>query len=232
MLMNAKLSMEKLRYKQNTVLTLEEQVSLSEKTAGVIGCGGLGGYHAEMLARLGIGHIKVCDGDVFDETNLNRQLGCKENNIGQNKAEALKQRISEINGEVKVTCFNTYLDEKNAGNILNGCDIVLDGLDRPKAKIMLEELCAEAKIPLIHGAVEGWFGQVTTSYPGDCNVKKLYGENTETAEEIGCPSFTPAVVAGIMTAEAVKALIGKGELLRGRVLFVDLLNGDIDEGKI
>ena len=70
------------RYERNRIFSREQQEELSEKKAAVIGCGGLGGYAIEMLARAGVGHIKVCDGDVFDETNLNRQLLCTEAQLG------------------------------------------------------------------------------------------------------------------------------------------------------
>lgn len=219
-----------MRYSRNTILTEDEQRALAGKTAAVIGCGGLGGYLAEMLARLGTGHIKVCDGDIFDETNLNRQLCSTEKNLGSNKAEAVKCRIREISSEVDATAYPKYLNRENAVDILAECDIVLDGLDSIGEKLMLEELCSEYNIPFVHGAAMQWFGQVTTVFPGDETLKKLYHENA--AEEHGCPSFTPAVVAGMMVSEALKVLTGKGELMRNRVLFIDLLNGEVHEAKI
>ena len=91
----------KKRYERNRIFSRVQQEELSEKKAAVIGCGGLGGYAAEMLVRAGVGHIRVCDGDVFDETNLNRQVLCTEKNLGKNKAEAAVERINSINSEVK-----------------------------------------------------------------------------------------------------------------------------------
>ena len=76
----------KNRYDRNRIFSRDQQDELGEKRAAVIGCGGLGGYAIEMLARAGVGHIRVCDGDVFDETNLNRQLFCTEAMLGEKKA--------------------------------------------------------------------------------------------------------------------------------------------------
>ena len=73
----------KNRYDRNRIFSGEQQDELGEKRVAVIGCGGLGGYAIEMLARAGVGHIRVCDGDVFDETNLNRQLLCTEDGAGK-----------------------------------------------------------------------------------------------------------------------------------------------------
>ena len=117
------------RYERNRIFSRNQQEELASKKAAVIGCGGLGGYAAEMLARAGVGHITVCDGDVFDETNLNRQLLCTEAIIGMPKARAAAERINSINSEVKAEAFSCNLTEENAEEILKGCDVVIDALD-------------------------------------------------------------------------------------------------------
>jgi len=224
------------RYSKNRILTDVQQNNLFEKKAAVIGCGGLGGYIAEMLCRMGVGNITVCDGDRFDETNLNRQLLATEKTLGSFKAEQAAERIRQVNSEVKVEVFSEYLTEENAGNILKGCDVVLDGLDSPETKLMLQCVCKVHNIPMVHGAIEGWFGQTAVIYPGDDALIKLYGEQTKVdkkdCEDFGNPAFTPAVIAGWQVSEAVKILAESEEVLRGQVLFIDMLTGEMEKVKL
>src|SRR5690554_6570239 len=100
------------RYIRNTsMLTPEENAKLKYYKVCVLGCGGLGGYIIEMLARLGIGTITAVDGDVFSETNLNRQLYCDENSLGKSKAKIAKKRINSVNPLVTINVFSEYLRE-------------------------------------------------------------------------------------------------------------------------
>lgn len=214
------------RYDRNRILTGEEQEQLAGKRVAVIGCGGLGGYVIEMLGRMGIGHLVVCDGDVFIPSNLNRQLLATEEVMGQSKAEMAALRMGEVNSEVKVVVKNCYLKEENRTEILAGCDVAVDALDTPKAKLLLQKLCREQDIPLVHGAIGGWFGQVTTILPGDDTLDKIYREDSAEFQDEGNPSFTPAAVASVEAGEVVKLLLGKGNLLRGKMLMLDFLHGD------
>lgn len=218
----------KERYERNRILTEEEQQLLAGKRVAVIGCGGLGGYVIEELGRLGVGYLVVCDGDAFDVSNLNRQLLATEECIGQSKAETAARRMREVNSEIEVAVKNCYIDEENGPEILKGCDAVVDALDSPGVKLMLQKLCKEQGIPLVHGAIGGWFGQVTTVFPGDDTLSEIYQKDRSICIDEGNPSFTPAVVASIEAAETVKLLLGKGELLRRRLLMIDLLHGDFE----
>ena len=170
----------------------------------------LGGGVIEGLARLGVGYIRAVDGDVFDETNLNRQLLSKEKNIGMSKAEEAVRRIGEINSHVEAEAVRCFIDSGNAADIVRGVDAVIDALDNPEARIILEEACESAGIPLIHGAIGGWNGQVAVVMPGDRLMKTLYGgcaggEIREADAETGNPYFTPAVVSAIQVAETAKS---------------------------
>ena len=206
------------RYTKNGILEAADQKKLARKKIAVIGCGGLGGYLIEMLGRLGLRHINACDGDVFSVSNLNRQLLATEDNLGTNKAKAAAIRMETVNSEVSVRTFAEYLTPENAARIFDGCDLVIDALDSPQAKCMLEELCEGFRLPLVHGAVEGWFGQVCTVMPGDWTLRSLY-QNTnrgdqQEAEKTGNPSFTPAAVAALQVSEALKVLLDKEGILR------------------
>ena len=115
---------KKNRYSENKILTPNEQELLSQKRVAVIGCGGLGGYAAEELARLGIGELVLCDGDSFVNSNLNRQLMCTEDNIGCSKAVETAKRLFDVNSEVKTIVKKEYFDEDNAIDILKDCHLL------------------------------------------------------------------------------------------------------------
>lgn len=216
----------KNRYDRNRIFSIEQQDELGEKKAAVIGCGGLGGYAIEMLARAGVGHLRVCDGDVFDETNLNRQLLCTEDVLGKSKAEAAAERIKAVNSETEAEAFCCNLTEENADEILVECDVVIDALDSVGAKLMLQRACRRQEIPMIHGAIGGWFGQVTTIFPGNDTLSLIYSDDTEVSQELGNPSFSPAMVSAIQVSEAVKVMLGKDDILMRKLLFIDLMTND------
>ncbi|MDK9710014.1 HesA/MoeB/ThiF family protein [Acidaminobacter sp.] len=218
--------MEK-RYQRNMkLMTQDEITALKKKRVCVVGCGGLGGYIVEMLSRLGVGTITAIDGDVFDETNLNRQLLSEEALIGSSKAEAAKSRIQKVNSEVEVVAKAVFLRDDNAVALIAGHDVVVDALDNISTRRILEKACSVCGIPLIHGAIAGWYGQVTTIMPGSGVFSKLYPETAEKGieTELGNPAFTPALVASIQVSETLKLLIEKGEPLVGRLLTLNLLD--------
>lgn len=221
-----------VRFDRNLgAIAREEQLLLQTKRVCIVGCGGLGGHLIEHMARIGVGHLTVIDGDRFDRTNLNRQLLSAEDNIGLSKAKEAQKRIGQINPDCSVTAMEQFLTADNAAALLAGHDLVLDALDSIPHRLVLQRVCAELKIPLIHGAVEGWFGQVTTVLPGDNSLSRLYpGRNGEAAPDRAAStlSFAPACIASVQAAEAVKVLLGKEPSLRGKVLFADLLQNRFD----
>lgn len=220
---------ESLRYARNLgPITREEQTLLASRRVCIVGCGGLGGFLAEYMARLGTGYLTVVDGDCFDRTNLNRQLLSSEENLGQPKASEAKKRLARINPHTQVRAVDKFLTGENAADLLAGHDLVLDALDSIPHRLILQRTCADLKIPLVHGAVEGWFGQVTTVLPGDDTLSRLYPSHQSDAVSPGTLVFAPALVAALQASEALKLLLGKEPSLRGKVLFADLLSGHFD----
>ena len=219
--------MKEPRYLRNAILEDEEQEILKSKKVAVIGCGGLGGYAVEMLARLGVGHLVLCDGDCFDETNLNRQLLAKEDNLGISKVHEAAKRVLEINSHVRMTVHDEKLTECNGREIIEGCDVVIDALDMPSDKIMLEDLCEGMNIVLVHGAISGWFGQVAVVFPGQQVLRKFYNGQESGEDTYGNPSFTPALVASIQVSEAVKVILGRGNVMSEKMTLLDLYFNEI-----
>ena len=114
----------KERYRRNTSSISQDECSkLHEFNVCVIGCGGLGGYIIEMLARIGIGTLTIVDMDKFDETNLNRQILSRESNIGEYKVIVAKERIKDINSDVRIIDFNEKFSEINGDKIIKNSEI-------------------------------------------------------------------------------------------------------------
>lgn len=221
----------KKRYERNMkALTLSENERLREFKVCVVGCGGLGGYVIEHLGRLGIGHITAVDGDVFEEGNLNRQLLSDETVLGKGKAEQAKKRMALVNSDVEVTAVSEYLTESNSEKILMGHDIIVDALDNITARVIIEREAQRRGIPLVHGAIAGWFGQVSVIMPGKPLLERLYhtGDEKGVENELGNLPFTAAATAAIQAAETVKTLLARDGALTGKLLTIDLLSHEYD----
>lgn len=221
--------MGEARYSRNKELISEdEQRKLADYTVAVIGLGGLGGHISEQLARLGIGTLVLIDADKVDESNLNRQLFATEVSIGQLKAEAARERLAKVNSNVNLKCYSAYFDESSASQLLSGVDIVVDAVDNITTRFVLQKICKDLNLPLVHGSIGGWYGQVCFIAPGDDTLDLIYTDKQGTGVEkkLGNPSFTPAMIASAEVAETIKFLLGKGELLRKKMLFIDLLMQD------
>jgi len=213
-----------------TALSAEENERLKHFKVCVIGCGGLGGYMIELLGRLGVGHITAVDGDVFEENNLNRQLLSDENTLGKSKAEAAENRMKKVNSNIKVTAIKEYVTENNSEEIIKGHDIVIDALDNITARFIIEKEAQKLKIPLVHGAIAGWYGQVCVIMPGAPVCSKIYQESADKGIEIelGNLPFTAAVVASVQACEAIKVLLGRSDVLSGKLLTIDLLSQEYE----
>lgn len=213
---------------ERTYDTLSEQEleKLKTKTVAVVGSGGLGGYVIEMLARIGLGKLRLIDGDVFECSNLNRQLYATEDNLGCIKVEEAKKRVAQIHTGVQVIPIHHNITKENGQRLLKGADLVMDCVDNVTTRFIMAEVCHSLNIPLIHGAVGGWHGQVMTIMPGDQGLKLLYNDHYEALAPIGAAAFIPATVASYQVAEALKYLTGKGTLLIGKMMVFDLLNNE------
>ena len=221
--------MVKDRYKRNiSTLTVEENEKLKGFKVCVIGCGGLGGYIIEMLGRMGIGYITAIDGDVFEESNLNRQILSDEHSIGMNKSKKSRTRMMKINSDVFINSVEENINSENSRKLLGYHDLVIDALDNINTRLIVQETCKKLNIPMIHGAIDGWYGQVTTIMPGDDTLKAIYKSKQDIDTKLGNPSFTPATIASIQVSEAIKILFNKGDILRKKLLVVDLLYNDFD----
>jgi molybdopterin/thiamine biosynthesis adenylyltransferase len=224
------------RYQRNrNLLSCEDQYRLFCSHVVIIGCGGLGGHVIEGLARLGVGHLTIIDPDVFEEHNLNRQTFCTIGNLGRNKAEVIAEQLAELNPAVTISSHVLAFASNNGNKLLADADIVVDALDSITVRLELSAVCRQLRLPLVHGAIGGWSGQVTSQLTGDNSLETLYvGKENHTGieDKMGNPSFTPALVAALQVTETTKILLNIGEPLSCRLLTIDLLDMEFVEIQI
>jgi molybdopterin/thiamine biosynthesis adenylyltransferase len=206
------------------------QLKLLQSAALLLGSGGLGGTIAQLLARMGLGKLMIADGDSFSEDNLNRQAFSSEENIGARKVEAARQSVSRINAATQVEVFDGFVKETEISSLLQGVQVAIDALDNMPSRFMLERACKEAKVPLVHGAVAGFSGQIMVIFPEDAGFQAIYGNDQNTPEkgieiELGNLAGIVSAVASLQVQEVIKILTGIGRPFRNRLLFLDSLNG-------
>ena len=210
-----------------------DQATLLKSHVGVVGLGGLGGTVTEILARMGVGRLTLIDGDRFEDSNLNRQLLSSPANLGLAKTEAAAQRISQINPSVDVTVHACFLTAENATDLLAGCRVVVDCLDNLRTRFEVEDACRRLGCPMVSAAVAGASGHVTAIFPEDRGLRLIYGEPQELplkgAETVlGTVPYAVAFLASLECAEVAKILLGRGALLRDKLLVADLAEGIIE----
>jgi molybdopterin/thiamine biosynthesis adenylyltransferase len=222
------------RYARNLrTFSLADQAALLKSHAGVVGLGGLGGTVTEILARMGVGRLTLIDGDRFEDSNLNRQLLSSPANLTQPKAEAAAQRVRRINPSTDVTMHACFLTEQNAAVLLTGCDVVVDCLDNLRTRFDVEDACRLIGCPMVSAAVAGASGHITVIFPQDRGLRLVYGEpqslplkGAETS--LGTVPYSVAFLASLECAEVAKVLLGRGSLLRDKLLVADLTEAIIE----
>jgi len=214
------------RYIKNfEAMDLREQVKLCEGSALVCGCGGLGGVIVQLLARAGVGRLRLVDPDVFVTSNLNRQWMSETANLGSSKAAESARRALAINPFIEIEYLSLGLDERNGFQLLADMQIALDALDNLEARFALETAARKRNIPLIHGAVAGWWGQMAV-FPPDSphSLQTVYGamRHRDPAEEaLGVLGPTAALVGSFQAMEALRILAGREPVHADRFLYVD-----------
>ena len=205
---------------------------LLRSTVVVVGLGGLGGYVVEGLARMAVGHLILIDGDVFAEHNLNRQLLSTEGDLGRSKADVARERVMAVNSTVRVTTYDEFATAETLPQRLGQADVLVDCTDRLPIRFVMQKVACAANLPMVHGAIAGYIGQVMTILPGDEGLRALYGDrdipDRGIEVELGNPAATPMMVAAWQVQETIKLLLGQGTLLRNRMLFMDAESGTVE----
>jgi molybdopterin/thiamine biosynthesis adenylyltransferase len=211
------------RFKRNS-LSCPEQLRLLQSRVAIIGCGGLGGRTAELLARIGIGHLILTDPDSFSESNLNRQIFCTSETLGLNKVEVLARELEKINPALTSTLHINFFNDDS----IAGADIVIDGLDSVEARLKLSKLCRKQNIPLVHGAVKEWYGQAGIDQKSNELINTLYSKATEPSLPPKVSAMNVAHISSIQAAETIKLLLHHNSPLQSSWLQTDLLHCEYD----
>lgn len=195
----------------------------------LVGAGGLGCPAALYLAAAGVGRLGVIDGDVVDLSNLQRQILHHGHDIGRPKVESAKETIADINPNVEVVSYNAVLSSANAKEIIKDYDVILNGCDNFPTRYLLNDACIFLRKPLVDGSIFKFEGQVTVFVPGQGCYRCLYPAPpppglVPSCAEAGVLGVLCGIIGSIEALEAIKLLLGLGEPLAGRLLFLDALN--------
>ena len=223
-----------LRFVRNAgSLTLAEQEYLLRSRVTIVGCGALGGFASILLARVGIGSLVLCDDDVFEESNLNRQFFCDEKTIGRPKVDVAQENLIKIASHLLITPFAERATKENLPHILTGSHLMVDCVDSVATRIMLDEAAVALKIPYVHGALAGFEGFCGVSFvtEGFGLVRQMYGDaplndDAKVIQEVGLLAPTASSVASLQALLTVQTLLacfhGKS-IPPKRLIHLDLL---------
>lgn len=218
------------RYTRQSLLPevgLEGQDLLLQKRVLVVGAGGLGAPILYYLVAAGLGHIGIVDGDTVSLSNLQRQILYTEQDIGKPKATTAAQRLRALNSDCTLTPYNMFLTEQNAREIAQGYDLLVDGCDNNRTRYLMDTTAAQLHIPYLYGAVSHFVGQCSLFHYGTAGAYRDLFPSLEVeaeAETIPVIGALPGIVGATMALEAIKALLGIGTTLDGKLLRIDALS--------
>ena len=203
------------------------QLKLKNSKVCVVGVGGLGNPITTRLTAMGVGKIRIVDRDVIELSNLHRQTMFDEDDVGQVKVEVAFKKLKKLNPEVDIEALPVSVNDYNAGDIIDGCDVVIDALDSINARYSLNKACVEKNIPFVTGAAVGVTGQVFTVIPNEtacfqCKMGGLPEDEMPTCSITGVHPSILSIVGGIEVHEAVKILLGEKPLTATHSLHIDL----------
>ncbi|MBU1001612.1 MAG: ThiF family adenylyltransferase [Proteobacteria bacterium] len=211
------------RYARNlTTHSLSEQARLLRSRVVVVGLGGLGGHVLEILCRMGVGRISAADGDLFEQSNLNRQLLSSSLTLERTKATAALERARLINPAVELLADGVFWDFEDMETVLAGADLAVDAMGGLDDRPALQRAAAGAGVPLVTAAIAGMSGYVATVLPGQVGPATLFGTGAAAEDSLGSPAPSVAVAASLQCAEALGILCGWAPTLAGKMLIFDL----------
>lgn len=214
------------------------QQTLLDSKVLLLGAGGLGSPAALYLAAAGVGTIGIIDMDVVDESNLQRQILHNMDRVGERKVDSARKTLTEMNPDLEVVTFDTRLGADNIMDILPGFDVVIDGADNFPSRYLLNDASVKLGIPVVHGSIFRFEGQVTVFDPLDGpTYRDLLPEPpppelAPSCAEAGVLGVLPGIIGSIQALEAIKLLLDLGDSLRGRLLAFDALEMSFREYKL
>ena len=217
------------RYSRHIILEdvgVEGQIKIQQGKVLIVGAGGLGSSVALYLAAAGVGTIGIIDGDVVDLSNLQRQIIHFTKDVNKPKVISAKEKINQINPEVKVITYQELLTTDNVFDIIKDYDFVIDGTDNFATKFLINDACVLAGKPYSHGGILRFEGQAMTYIPGSACYRCIFNSPppanaVPTCSQAGVLGSIAGILGTIQATEALKFLVCKGKLLTNRLLIFD-----------
>jgi molybdopterin/thiamine biosynthesis adenylyltransferase/rhodanese-related sulfurtransferase len=217
---------------------VEGQMKLLDARVLLLGAGGLGSPAALYLAAAGVGTLGIVDNDVVDLSNLQRQVVHSNDRIGVPKVDSAEIAIHEINPDVEVEKYGVRLDASNIMEIIDGYDVIVDGLDNFPTRYLLNDASVRKQIPVVSASILGFEGQLSVFHPyeGPC-YRCLYptpppADLAPSCGAAGVLGVLPGVMGLLQSVEVIKLVTGAGEPLAGRLLLYDALGTTFTELKV
>jgi adenylyltransferase/sulfurtransferase len=232
---------EVLRYSRHLIMPevgMHGQLKLKQARVLLVGAGGLGAPLGLYLAAAGVGRIGLVDFDRVDFTNLQRQVTFGTSDVGRPKLEAAKERLANLNPEIEIETYEAKLTRENALEILRNYDIVVDGTDNFPTRYLVNDACVLLGKPNVYGSIFRFEGQASVfGYPGGPCYRCLYPEPpppglVPSCAEGGVLGVLPGIIGSIQAMETIKLILGRGDLLAGRLLLFDALGMRFREVKL
>lgn len=205
------------------------QEKLKKSKVFIAGAGGLGSVIAIYLAAVGVGSLRIADNDVVELSNLNRQILHWYEDIGKPKTEAAKIKLERLNPNVKVEIITGTITEANVIDFIGDAELILDALDNFPTRYILNKAALIRNIPFFHGAIHAFDGVTTTIIPKKTACLRCVFPSPPPSSIIPVIGVTPAIIGSIQATEAIKYVVGIGQLLTNRLLIFDGLSCKFNE---
>lgn len=226
--------------RQKEIFSEEEQEILRTTPIVIIGCGGLGGTIIEQFVRAGFEELTIVDQDVFDETNLNRQVRSNLDTVGKSKVKITKSAMEQINPNINITDYDLIIDEKNISKILKGNKILVDAVDNVYTRVLISREAKQQGMVFVHSAVEKTMGQLSVFEPNSVSYEELFRLKSVdksldddvknyllsiSAKKPQVLGVTPSIFGSLQVNETIKYILNKKDVvLAPKVLMWDLFN--------
>lgn len=197
------------------------QEKLKASKVLIAGAGGLGSSVSFYLAAAGVGHLRIVDYDQVERTNLNRQILHWDQDIQRPKVLSAQEKLQSLNPDIRIEALQTKISEENLPQLLQDCHLIVDALDNFTTRYVLNKYALSSGLPLFHGAISGFEGEISTMVPGQTACLRCRYRGFIPEETFPVLGTVPGVIGSLQACEVIKYILGIGELLMNRLLRYD-----------